>query len=110
MQIHQSYTTFMGDLCGEINKFGKGIGNEARYRLLQALIKGDKTVSELVELMNLSQPAISQHLKTLKESNLVTSKKTGQEVRYAINAEYTLSLLTALVKDITKYKPHIKNK
>ncbi len=95
----------MGDLCAEINKFGKGIGNEARYRILQALIKGDKTVTELVDIVELSQPAISQHLKTLKESNLVTCEKKGQEVHYALNAEHTLSLLTALVKDIAKYRP-----
>jgi DNA-binding transcriptional ArsR family regulator len=94
----------MTDLCDEINKFGKGIGNEARYRILQALIKGDKTVNELARIVDLSQPAISQHLKTLRESNLVTSKKLGQEVRYAINAEHTLALLTALVKDIGKYR------
>jgi ArsR family transcriptional regulator, arsenate/arsenite/antimonite-responsive transcriptional repressor len=95
----------MKDLCSEINKFGKGIGNEARYRILQALIKGDKTVTELVSIVDMSQPAISQHLKTLKESDLVLSQKIGQEVHYSLNAEHTLSLLTALVKDIAKYRP-----
>ncbi len=94
----------MGDLCKEINKFGKGIGNEARYRILQTLIKGKKTVGEIVAVVPLSQPAISQHLKTLKESNLVTDERQGQEVYYSLNAEYTLSLLTALVKDIEKYR------
>lgn len=94
----------MSDLCKEINKFGKGIGNETRYRILQNLIKGKKTVGELVSLTKLSQPAISQHLKTLKESNLVTDERQGQEVYYSLNAEYTLTLLTALVKDIEKYR------
>lgn len=94
----------MGDLCKEINKFGKGIGNEARYHILQALIKGPKTVSELVVIAGLSQPAVSQHLKTLKESDLVTDERQGQEVYYSLNAEYTLSLLTALVRDIEKYR------
>ena len=94
----------MGDLCKEINKFGKGIGNETRYRILQTLIRGKKTVTELVALTKLSQPAISQHLKTLRESNLVIDERHGQEVYYSLNAEYTLSLLTALVKDIEKYR------
>ena len=94
----------MTDLCKEINNFGKSIGNEARYRILMSLIKGKKTVSELVELSSLTQPAVSQHLKTLKASNLVTDERHGQEVYYALNAEYTLSLLTALVKDIGKHR------
>lgn len=92
----------MGDLCKEINKFGKGIGNEHRYRILEILMKGEKTVGELVNIIKLSQPAISQHLKTLKESSLVVDERRGQEVYYRLNAEYTLSLLTALVKDLER--------
>ena len=38
----------MTDLCKEINEFGKGIGNKSRYRILEALLKGRKTVGELV--------------------------------------------------------------
>lgn len=92
----------MSDLCKEINKFGKSIGNEHRYRMLQALVKGPKTVGELVELIGLSQPAISQHLKTLKESDLVTDERHGQEVFYSLNTEHTLTLLTALVQDLER--------
>lgn len=96
----------MSDLCKEINKFGKGIGNEARYRILQSLLKGSKTVSEIVASVQLSQPAVSQHLKTLKESNLVLDEKKGKEVYYCINTTYTLELLTSLVKDIQKSSKH----
>lgn len=98
----------MSDLCKEINKFGKGIGNEHRYRMLQALIKGPRTVNELVDIIKLSQPAISQHLRTLKESDLVTDERKGQEVYYSLNTEHTLSLLTALVKDIEKSRNRSK--
>lgn len=94
----------MTDLCKEINKFGKGIGNTARYRILQALMKGRKTVSELVQIVRMSQPAVSQHLKTLKACNLVIDERRGQEVFYAINTEYTLMLLQNLVSDIDKHR------
>lgn len=92
----------MGDLCDKVNKFGKGIGNEHRYRMLHALIKGPKTVGELVDIIGLSQPAISQHLKTLKESELVLDERKGQEVYYSLNTEHTLALLTALVRDLER--------
>ena len=94
----------MSDLCNEINSFGKGIGNEGRYRIIQSLTKGAKTVTELVEAVTLSQPAVSQHLKTLKECKLVTSERNGKEIYYQINSEYTLQLLESLVKDIQKSK------
>lgn len=94
----------MADLCEEINKFGKGIGNETRYRIIEALLKGSKTVNELVAIVNLTQPAVSQHLKCLKSFDLVTDEKRGQEVWYSVNTEYTLKLLKSLVNDLQKNK------
>jgi len=90
----------MTTLCDEINKFGKGVGNAARYRILEALFKGRKTVNQLVAIISLSQPAVSQHLKTLKECNLVLDERRGQEVFYTINTEHTLMLLKNLANEI----------
>lgn len=94
----------MTDLCNEINSFGKGIGNEGRYRIIQSLTKGSKTVTELVTAVKLSQPAVSQHLKMLKECKLVLSERKGKEIYYEVNSEYTLHLLKSLVADIQKSK------
>jgi ArsR family transcriptional regulator, arsenate/arsenite/antimonite-responsive transcriptional repressor len=94
----------MSDLCKEINKFGKGIGNAARYRIIEALLKGRKTVGELTRIVKLSQPAVSQHLKTLKACDLVIDERRGKEVFYAVNTEYTLKLLKNLIGDMNKPK------
>jgi ArsR family transcriptional regulator len=94
----------MSDLCKEINKFGKGVGNAARYRIIEALINGRKTVGELTRIVKLSQPAVSQHLKTLKACDLVIDERRGKEVFYAVNTEYTLKLLTSLISDMNKPK------
>ena len=83
----------MADLCDKMNQFGKGIGNPCRYRIIEALLKGRKTVGELVEIVKLSQPAVSQHLKTLKSAGLVIDERRGQEVFYAVNTEHILGLL-----------------
>lgn len=87
-------------LCDEIEKFGKGIGNATRYSIIESLLKGERSVSELVLLTKLSQPLVSQHLKTLKASNLVSSVRRGQEVFYAINNAYILNVLKKLTTDI----------
>lgn len=94
----------MSDLCKEINKFGKGIGNAARYRIIEALMNGRKTVNELTRIVKLSQPAVSQHLKTLKACDLVVDERRGKEVFYAVNTEYTLKLLTSLIRDMDRSK------
>ena len=90
----------MTDTCKEINEFGKGIGNESRYRILQALLKGQKTVGELVKTMKLSQPAVSQHLKILKGIGLVVDERHGQEVVYSVNVSYMAELLKKITTSL----------
>ena len=90
----------MSDLCDEIEKFGKGIGNATRYTIIEALLKGERSVSELVLLTKLSQPLVSQHLKTLKSSNLVSSVRRGQEVFYTVNNAHILDLLKKLTTEV----------
>lgn len=97
----------MKDLCDDIEKFGKGIGSISRYRIIEALMCGPKTVSELVKKTGLSQPLVSQHLRTLKETDLVTDKREGQEVRYALNALHMVKLLEKLSKAL---KPERKKR
>lgn len=100
----------MSALCDEVEKFGKGIGNTSRYSIIEALLKGERTVGELVLLTKLSQPLVSQHLKTLKTSNLVTSVRRGQEVFYSVNNVYILELLKNLTSEMQQQKNNIKQK
>jgi ArsR family transcriptional regulator, arsenate/arsenite/antimonite-responsive transcriptional repressor len=94
----------MTDLCAKVNEFGKAMGNAGRYRIVEALLKGEKTVGELVKIVKLSQPAVSQHLKVLKASNLVSDERRGQEVYYSVDGAYMLSLLKNLTSDVRGWK------
>lgn len=93
----------MSDFCTEIQRLGKGIGNTNRYTIFEALIGGPKTVSELVKITRLSQPAVSQHLQVLKQCRLVDNNKQGQEVYYSINQQHTVNLLKKFVSNIKKH-------
>ena len=97
----------MSDLCDAINKFGKGIGSPPRYRIVEALFSGPKTVGELAEKTKQSQPLVSQHLRVLKETGLVRDERQGQEVFYTLNAEHTIRLLKRLSEEL---KPKKKRK
>lgn len=93
----------MTDLCKEIANMGKGIGNENRYRILESLMKGPKSVGDIAKAVALSQPAVSQHLKVLKSANLVSDERQGQEVLYSINVSYMASLLKQLATNLPKH-------
>lgn len=92
----------MHSLCDKIEKFGKGIGNTSRYRILEALRRGPRTVGQIVKAVKMSQPAVSQHLKTLKACGLVHDQRQGQEVFYFIDFAPTVELLKLLVSHLNQ--------
>ena len=97
----------MTDLCEAMNKLGRGIGSASRYRIVEALFSGSKTVGELAEKTKQSQPLVSQHLRILKEVGLVRDERQGQEVLYTLNTEHTIHLLKRLSGEL---KPKKKRK
>lgn len=62
----------------------KVLGNESRLGLLRLLELEPRTVGGLVELSGLSQPLVSQHLRTLRQADLVSAERRGKEVVYAV--------------------------
>ncbi len=58
-----------------------------RRLLLEAMRREPCTVNALVALTGLSQPAVSKHLKVLKDVNLVVVRPDGQKRWYALNAQ-----------------------
>jgi DNA-binding transcriptional ArsR family regulator len=86
----------------EIEDLGKGIGNSSRWQIIQVLLKGESTVNHIVKSVKMSQPVVSQHLKTLKSCNLVSSQRKGQEIFYSLNTKYTIELLKNLLTDVSK--------
>lgn len=97
----------MSDLCNQMEKFGKGIGSVPRYRIVEALFSGSKTVGELARKTKLSQPLVSQHLRILKETGLVEDERQGQTILYTLNTAHTIRLLKRLSEELKpKKKPH----
>jgi DNA-binding transcriptional ArsR family regulator len=56
-----------------------------RRRILDELVQGERTVNELVERLSLSQPAVSKHLRVLRDARLVTAHIDKQHRRYRLS-------------------------
>ena len=68
--------------------FCKALGDETRQRILEILQnEGEKCVSDLVDVFNVSQPTISHHLHFLKQANLVLSRREGKQIYYRANQD-----------------------
>src|SRR3954471_15868154 len=55
-----------------------------RRRILDELCQGERSVGELVDCLALSQPAVSKHLRVLREADLVASRVDKQHRRYRL--------------------------
>lgn len=63
------------------------LGDRTRRAILETLREGPKPVVEIARSLPVGRPAVSQHLKVLKESGLVSDHAVGTRRVYEINAE-----------------------
>ncbi|AXI39705.1 ArsR family transcriptional regulator [Bacillaceae bacterium ZC4] len=68
----------------------KLLGDKTRLTIMAILKKRECCVCELLEVFDMSQPAISQHLRKLKDAGLVKEDKRGQWIYYSLNLENEL--------------------
>jgi DNA-binding transcriptional ArsR family regulator len=61
------------------------VAEPRRREILDALGDGERTVSDLVELLGLAQPQVSKHLKVLREVGLVDVREDGRHRLYRVN-------------------------
>jgi DNA-binding transcriptional ArsR family regulator len=64
--------------------FFRALAHPVRIRILELLVKGDRSVQELQEALALEQPVVSQQLAVLRSNNIVSGRKDGVSVRYAV--------------------------
>ena len=74
----------------------KQLAHSGRLLILCSLTEGEKTVGQLMQLVDLSQSAVSQHLAKLRDAKLVEAEKRGQMVYYRISSDEAQSIISAL--------------
>jgi DNA-binding transcriptional ArsR family regulator len=71
----------------ELKAFHKALADPSRLRIVQRLAAGPATVTELIEHVGLSQPLVSWHLRTLRQTGLVETHRSGREVISSLRPE-----------------------
>ena len=70
----------------ELIEFMKVISESNRFKIIQLLYKNTEiSVSDISVFLNISQPAVSQHLKILKLTNIVKIRKNGRYMCYSLD-------------------------
>lgn len=81
----------------------KLLGDKTRLTMIKMLDNHDACVCEFVEIFKTSQPAISQHIRKLKDAGLVRETRRGQWIIYSLSKE---SPYYPLVQDILLHLPN----
>lgn len=71
----------------------EGVGDPKRLRLLYLVAEQPRNVSELTEMLGVSQPTVSHHLRILRDRGLVEARKEGTAVYYSLSNPRILEAL-----------------
>lgn len=90
----------------DITKLLDGIRDSARLEIILLLGRsGSMNVNEIAGHFRISRPAVSHHLKVLKDVQILQSEKRGQEVYYRLDADRIISGLRQIADMIENCCP-----
>ncbi len=74
------------------NKAFKALSDPTRREILGLLRKGERTAGDLADQFDMTKPSMLHHFSVLKDADLITSRRKGQQIWYGLN--------TTVVQDI----------
>ena len=83
----------IGELQAFKADFFRAPGHPVRIRLVEELGQGERTVAELQQALGIPQPLVSQQLAVLRGRELVSTRKSGANVVYALRDPLLVDLL-----------------
>ncbi|ADU28559.1 ArsR/SmtB family transcription factor [Evansella cellulosilytica] len=90
-------------------KILKLLGDNTRLNIVTLLMEDECCVCELVEILQMSQPSISQHVAKLKSFNIITERRKGQWIFYKINTSAEIyPLIDSIVSHFPEQNDRIK--
>ena len=84
--------------------FLKALAHESRLMILCILAEGEKSVSELEDILSLRQPTVSQQLARLRADGLVSTRRDGKVIYYSLASDEARTIIGAIY-DVFCKKP-----
>ncbi|MFG6150571.1 ArsR/SmtB family transcription factor [Halobacillus sp. B23F22_1] len=79
----------------------KLLGDKTRLTIIGLISEGECCVCEFVEVLQMSQPSISQHLRKLRDAGLVRENRKGQWIFYSLNQDHeTYPIIQQILEQI----------
>ncbi len=90
------------ELLQDLGDLFKVFGDTTRIKIMYALYEDEMCVCAISELLQMTQSAISHQLKTLKDANLVSSRREGKTIYYHLSDEHVKLIIGQGYEHITE--------
>ena len=80
----------------QASKLMEMLAQPSRLKILCILSQGEQGVQALADIAGLSQPAMSHHLRKLRDADLVGTRRDGQAIYYSLKGDEVATVLAAL--------------
>ena len=77
----------------------KTLTNPKRIEILNALKDGEKTVTELVEILGVAKANVSQHLAVMRHKGILTTRRVGVNIYYRVSNQKVIDACS-LMKEV----------
>jgi len=74
-----------GEFMSPLNLSFKALSDPTRRKILQMLREKNMTAGDIADKFNISKPSISHHLNLLKQADLISDERVGQNIIYSLN-------------------------
>ncbi len=76
------------EMLYEIAELFKVFGDSTRTRIISALFEDELCVCDIADLLKMTKSAVSHQLRTLRQTKIVKSRRSGKEIYYSLDDEH----------------------
>ncbi|MBQ6478853.1 MAG: helix-turn-helix transcriptional regulator [Erysipelotrichaceae bacterium] len=84
----------------DVAELFKNFSDSTRIRILYCLIEKERSVTEIAELLNMNQSAISHQLRILKNSKLIKNRREGKTVYYSLADDHVYNIISQGIEHV----------
>ena len=84
----------------DVAELFKNFSDSTRIRILYTLFDKELSVSEICELLNMNQSAISHQLRILKNAKLVKNRREGKTIYYSLDDDHVYNIISQGIEHV----------
>ncbi|MBQ2658876.1 MAG: helix-turn-helix transcriptional regulator [Erysipelotrichaceae bacterium] len=84
----------------DVAELFKNFSDSTRIRILYCLIEKERSVTEIADLLNMNQSAISHQLRILKNSKLIKNRREGKTIYYSLADDHVYNIISQGIEHV----------